>query len=339
MAPYKAAISELIGAAKASSKKLVSFMTAAPVVSAGIKKCGRKATESGGAVSVWELAPNHGSPIACIAVADWKPETMIYTEPAIIQFPPTDPIFKSGEVVTDAIAAFNTKFATSAARASDGRAQRPVKAEVQTAMEGKMRGLNPASDLVDIDKITEKDLKQSMSLNTFGIARNHETATCEVGHFSSFRLTFDGTRSIVFARALDVVSFLESLGEGRAAITPVRVYQFLKSATNETLAKFVDGNPKKLVHGTVGPKECLFTPCGWAFAERTLKNSEVLGMRWTFMATADKDTYQQLAEWLTTAKKTQRVLAESLGPLDFEVLIVHVLGYYMFECWGAHGLL
>eukprot|EP00969_Alexandrium_andersonii_P012338 537961-Alexandrium_andersonii.AAC.1 len=62
--------------------------------------------------------------------------------------------------------------------------------------------------MLDQDDISDKALKGHFAMTTFGIANNHETSTCEAGHFSCQRLSIVGTRSIVFAKVLDVVAFL-----------------------------------------------------------------------------------------------------------------------------------
>eukprot|EP00969_Alexandrium_andersonii_P266949 11797256-Alexandrium_andersonii.AAC.1 len=115
-----------------------------------------------------------------------------------------------------------------------------------------------------------------MAMTTFGIAKNHETSTCEAGHFSCQRLSISGTRSIVFVKVLDVAAFLESMGEQMVNIHPQKVYAFLKEANNDTMAKFAASH--SVFHATVGPKELVHTPCGWAFAGRTMRNADVVGI-------------------------------------------------------------
>eukprot|EP00969_Alexandrium_andersonii_P091254 4029111-Alexandrium_andersonii.AAC.1 len=71
-----------------------------------------------------------------------------------------------------------------------------------------------------------------------------------------------------------------------------KVYSFMKEVNNETMAKFAASYP--VLHATIGPKELVQTPCGWAFAERTMRNADVVGFRWIYVAVTDKGTYEKI---------------------------------------------
>jgi len=70
-----------------------------------------------------------------------------------------------------------------------------------------------------------------------------------------------------------------------------------------------------VLHGTVGPQELVHTPCGWAFAERTMRGSDVIGFRWIYLSVAEKDTYERLNEWLRAVKKSSEAMQTALDHL------------------------
>ena len=192
------------------------------------------------------------------------------------------PIFKD-PVLTDAIKAFEANFEKSPAWASDGHAQRPLKREAARQIE-------------------------------VGVARGHETTTCEVGHFSVLRLTFQGMRSLVRLPVPEVLALLDSLGESESTVTPQRLYQFVKSINNDMLAKLAEAGGK-IWFGTVGPADCLFMPPGWVFAERPMRNQDVLGIREAFMRGAGQAMYERASAWLKTAKRPSDMLQKAIDTL------------------------
>jgi len=140
LAVPKKAVLELVVMAKTSIKKLAAYIKAAESAAANPK--GRKAASgasgsTGVVTNIWDLAATHGRAVPDHSMANFDKNTINYNEPFIVRFVPADPIFDNA-LVKQAVDAFTSKFEGSSVRATEGRAQRPVKNEVQVEMQGKL---------------------------------------------------------------------------------------------------------------------------------------------------------------------------------------------------------
>ena len=92
-------------------------------------------------------------------------------------------------------------------------------------------------------------------------------------------LNLVGTVALARARLEHVLNFLEAAGEPKASVSPKRAYQFLRSADKDTLTKFSNNAPEKIMHGTVGAMDVFYLPSGWVFTERVGRGADAFGIR------------------------------------------------------------
>ena len=155
--------------------------------------------------------------------------------------------------------------------------------------------------------------------NVFAIAKGQETATAEPGNIATVRMSHEGVRTVVAARALDVVKFLEAAGEPLSALPPKRLNNFLKSATADVLSKFAAkegaAGPSKLYHGNVGAGDVLFLPSGWLFVERVARTTDRIGVRCSVWFKDDTVIFEEVNRWLLAASKPSVALSKAMGAM------------------------
>ena len=214
--------------------------------------------------------------------------------------------------MVDAAEGFAQKFAKSEARAKDGRAQRVLPKEQADLLKDHIDPLMPKD--LDMTKFP-KQVLDILQPSIFGIAKGQETASTEMAHFQALRITVRGVRSFLAARTLDVLKFGMSQGNTMASITPKRLFQIFKSMNGDALAKMTGGDKGELFHGTIGPCDGIYLPTGWVFAERTMKGTDVIGLRVGFVRKADRAQFEELNQWLLQSKKPSDAMQKALDVL------------------------
>ena len=319
MSPHKAAIKELCTAAAASAKRLSGAVKAA-ATPAKVKTGGKgKGKSKGGSempvVTLWELAPNFGTPLAVTNLAEWTPETADFQIPTLIRMPQTDGLL-TDDAPKSELERFQAKFKNSEVRNQDGRAQRAAQPSFATTLTTRFAEIIPNDKTASAAAFADSGAVESaLKPAVFGIAKGQETTTSEVGHLTCLRFVTHGTRSVTVARTSDLLDFAMSRGETKASITPKRLYQMFKSLNGEMLKKWVNDDKLKLYHGTLSPGDVFLLPCGWTFAERVMGNQDVYGFRVAYVLPSDRDLYAQLNQWLLTCKKPCEVMQKALDKL------------------------
>eukprot|EP00969_Alexandrium_andersonii_P102353 4517612-Alexandrium_andersonii.AAC.1 len=155
--------------AKASTRKLQGYIKAATAQgtagAAGAGK-GRRSSTSGGTglpATVWDLAATHGQAVQVFGMNSFDKANVNFALPFVARFAVEDPIFEN-TIIKQSVDAFFSKFEGSAVRATEGRAQRPVKAEVQAQLKAKLDMLMPGGSMLDQADTTDKTLKSHMAM-------------------------------------------------------------------------------------------------------------------------------------------------------------------------------
>ena len=212
--------------------------------------------------------------------------------------------------------ALKEKFSKHDLRSTKGRTERPLKENEAKLVTEKIKVFCPDNLVIPPAECPEA-LRHALHPQEYAIAKSNETSTMEYGFMATFRVATEGTRTLVVARALDVVQFLEKAGESAANIPPQRVYAFLKGGTSEQLAQFAAGAPAipKLYYGTTGPNDLTYMPAGWAFAERAGKQKDIMGVRASVLLKSDRSRYDELAKWFQVCRKESANLSGCLDTL------------------------
>jgi hypothetical protein len=95
-----------------------------------------------------------------------------------------------------------------------------------------------------------------------------EDANTELNHLGTVRLQVIGTRSVVCARTIDIVKFLQAQAGPGSAPTLPDVYTWLRELTIATAKDFAATN--KLLYATTGPGDTIFLPPGFVMHEKVV---------------------------------------------------------------------
>ena len=312
MEPWKHALSELLTMSKQAVRKLksgVSTITkenerASKRVIASLGNAAAPANNS----DLFEHAPTLGQNIPCKEFSAFPATEMDWKKPGIIALPDKLEMFNKEGVVALAMKSFMNKFAASDQRATEGRAQRPLKSDSAKVVQELIAKIVPEDLIIKLDTVKDESSVKILAPSTYGIVHGQETATAESGYTAALRLSWQGTRTIVCARLEHVLNFLEAAGEPKASVSPKRAYQFLRSADKDILTKFSNNAPEKIMHGTVGAMDVFYLPSGWVFTERVGRGADAFGIRVSVLMKSDKDVLESISEWLLSVSKPSQVL-------------------------------
>ena len=180
---------------------------------------------------------------------------------------------------------FRLEFDSSTLRASIGRAQKPfdkmsadanLHQKIESALFDKVF---PRPMRCDISTLND-DLKASLALQRYGIAKNTWTCVPEKGHFPTSSLTLTGSAMMVLVPIPPALDFFAE-EPGNPKIPLAEVAQKLKAISNESFfAKLVQklGPDAKITYGTVGSHDLLYIPPGWLSIVSVAKE-DALGLK------------------------------------------------------------
>ena len=238
----------------------------------------------------------------------------------IIKVPPDHATLKGQEELNQ-LAAMKDKFSKSPNRLTDGRGQRPLKPPAETTFKTFFNGLIHDDESFKPAAAVDEAVQKLLVPNVFAIAKGQETVTAEPGYIATLRMTVEGVRTVVAARALDVVRHLQAAGEPLSALPPKRLNNFLKSATADVLSKFAapgeSGRPK-LYHGSVGAGDILFLPSGWLFVERVARTTDHIGVRCSVWFKSGTPIFEDINRWLLAASKPSIILSKAMDAMTVQ---------------------
>jgi hypothetical protein len=171
----------------------------------------------------------------------------------------------------DVIDQFVVDYTGSEDRASKGRGGRKI---VDPALQAS------ASDFLtnELPKdffIECKEVMNNCVPTLLAVTKDTIAAYREPDALASIRFTLTGTRTIVMCRMDHLLEFMGKLDFKPENLCAARAVAFMKAMTLEQVQGFQ--KDFKFYHCTVGTKEAVYTPMGWACVEK-ISSNDVYGM-------------------------------------------------------------
>ena len=222
---------------------------------------------------------------------------------------------KEGSFLANACAAFSQRFENDPARADPGRAQRKLPAEATHAMAALIESIQPnALKAASLDK-----MKIEVTPATFAVAKQRVTSSAEPGHLSSLRIGYKGTRQVTLICTESVLNFLQSSdqshGPTQSTVTAQRAYEWLKTATSDSIKAFKShAGENSVQYGSVGVGDILYTPAGWFFYEQ-VGGGDYVGARGAFLISFDMKRLDSLCRYFLSIGKPNDILSRALDTI------------------------
>lgn len=175
MARQKAATMSLVSMAKSSTKKILALLKASKEPK--VKTPPGRKSAAPVVETVWEVAPDLGSAVPVLHASAWKAHTHGNSRTPLSVKLAADDLLATSTVIADACSSFDAKFSKSPARAQDGRAQRALKSEAGDLILQRISLFIPGDLIVNTANLQCQMLTAALIPSTFGIAKNHATAT------------------------------------------------------------------------------------------------------------------------------------------------------------------
>jgi hypothetical protein len=156
----------------------------------------------------------------------------------------------------------------------------------------------------------------------FWIQKGFTGAANEKSHLSCFRVAYQGTRTIVCARYLDIEKFMR--GEGINESGSMQVWSYLQTGTAELLNKMVGAFP--VFYLTMVPGMVVYMPVGFVVSEAVMAEKDMLGLRvpFIFKDSAAKEEVAMLKACFANSKQKTidfDVLLKIFGSITIEVCL------------------
>ncbi|CAE7285935.1 unnamed protein product [Symbiodinium sp. CCMP2456] len=144
-------------------------------------------------------------------------------------------------------------------------------------------------------------LKKHMVTSSFGIDVGYDKVSCEPAFMSAFRLTLEGTRTVVMTDWLQLIGFMQRQGVA-LPIPPVRQAAFLRSMSPEMLKQYVE--EASLWTSTLGAGDLIYVPFGFLTGELCTVLTFGLRLPLIVKATADPNLMGSIDKKLTEVEQT-----------------------------------
>ena len=271
--PYRLAVQDLITMAKAAEVRLSKAVAdkraaidaqtheAKATEDSKRKKGGGKgaATAASSDVHCWDHACTFGRPVVEYTFAQDACIDVDMAVPGLIKLPPEtlpddSPLAQTAEKLAE-------RFKTDPARKSPGRAQRKVSEDAATQ-------LKALTSQIFGDKLFQKypaSVCEAVPDIVFAVAKNQKVCGAEANFLGTLRLGTHGTRQMILAHVNELRIHLESEQVG-TEVQMSKIYNALGNLTPSWAKAYTCGS-KRLLYASMGPRDALYLPDGWAFCE------------------------------------------------------------------------
>ena len=171
-----------------------------------------------------------------------------------------------------------------------------------------------ATEKLGVDPDATPQLAKSMVPSTFGIAPGRlSTAKFELNQMPCLRWSHAGTRAVVLVDGVQLLKYLSEKKQERASKLPsiAELQNWAQHAEADEWQKFVDATKAALWCGTLGPKDCLFSPAGAICFHRVLNADDVLGVRLGILTCHDVAAYTNMLSANTAIGQTNLVMQQA----------------------------
>ena len=344
--PFKSALQELLGMAKASANRLGSAIkkaeqsieagkvektsgtkrkkgddddkgpkastTSSPAKSAAEQK------ERANKMSVfWDRAASIALPFQHKTIlngeADTKLDNANWLIPCVFALYSDFPLFTAAQETATKVDAMETKFSKDPSRLDLGRAQKKVGDPAGDEINATLRRFIPEYVAIPFAKYASVDLDEYKQPVIYAIAKGQTTAAAEPNHFASFRVGFKGTRQVLATPFSAIAAYVSKKTATNAK--PADVYHFLKTVSPEGLKEYGDADNAMFI-GTVGLRDCLYLPAGWCMIEAVGASTDVVGVRILFFGTVHLPEMEKLDRHLIACGKANPKVQAMLDCLN-----------------------
>ena len=181
--------------------------------------------------------------------------------------------------LVEAMAAFERKFAKSALKGNNGRAQRQLKGDIGKDVTTRLLQLVPPIAKMKPELYNEQ-LQEICETTCYAVPANKVTASTEAGQLAVLRYTTKGSRELIVCPYHALAAFVQA--KTGKPVTTQDAIQFLYAAEVPMWKQFAEASTDSIFYGTIGPKDTLYLPAGWIFYERVKAASPTFGVRTSF---------------------------------------------------------
>ena len=208
---------------------------------------------------------------------------------------------------------FLNKFKADPIRASHGRAHRglpPGQAQLVKSIEEVLKIILKQFGLKDTDFVQPDTFKNKIKLHqlvqpcVYATVSGQTKPYSEQGLLPTLRANLVGSKQVIMVSCLSVRDHLVATSEDGHVPVPKNILDWLGSLNETTLKAFVDAEKAKrtesgesssprLMFGTIGVRDAMYTPPGWFVLERTTGASDIGGIKIAWLASVHAPAFEQ----------------------------------------------
>ena len=269
------------------NKDLVEEDAEKVVQAKGKANTGKQApTTSGGHATALPSLFDHGAAIATSIVAHAEATMPLDGSthvPVIVKSDATKhAAFMKDPIIMNNLGAMRKGFDEDPAKLTMVRAQQPLPSSMLDTCMARGEELFPGYRVAQHGEPCTVQLDEAKKPAQWVFLKNADHAAYEKDYLPTIRLLAHGSRQILCVNYMDVCDFMIGTGALGAAVppSPVKAKNYFKSMAKDTLEAFVRSG-FAIYTATLGPGEALYMPPMMIFAERSIGDDHLIGLRFT----------------------------------------------------------